>query len=99
MAGPARDATTALLKQIAGGNVDRATVALAQQRLAMSFLLDNETYSQQAATLAFYEGIGGAQLASRYMPAVQTLTFEQFCAAVPKTPLGWVTVGATPEGE
>jgi hypothetical protein len=61
--------------------------------------MENETYSQQAATLAFYEGIDGAQSVSVYLPTVQSITTEQLRAAVSTHLLGWITVGARPEGE
>lgn len=93
-----REATTAYLAHLAGGDLDANAFALARQRLSMSFVLDNETYLQQASTLAFYESLGGARLASRYLPTIQALTAAQVCAAAPTTPLGWVTVGQAPEG-
>ncbi|OPZ81925.1 MAG: Protease 3 precursor [bacterium ADurb.Bin429] len=97
-AAPMRDATLTLLRRIYVGDVDDEALELARKRLVMSFVLENETYSQQAATLAFYESLGGAHLASRYVPALEALTFAQVCDAAPTDLLGWVTVGKRPEG-
>jgi zinc protease len=97
-AAPLREATLSLLARMAAGEIDDEALELAQRRLATSFVLENETYSQQAATLAFYESLGGAPLASRYIPIIATLKHEQVRAAVPTTLLGWVTVGQSPEG-
>jgi len=99
MAVKLRESTRELLHSLATNPIPPATLALAKQRLAGQFLLENETYTQQAATLAFYEGLGDAQLMCRYIPTLQSLTAEQVQAAIPAPLLGWVTVGKRPEGE
>lgn len=69
-----------------------------KQRLATRFLLQNETYSQQADTLAFYEGVGGAELASQYDAVLLKITGEQVRAAIPTKTLAWLTLGQSPKG-
>jgi len=90
--------TLALLAELAAGNIPAAGLAAAKQRLGTHLLLDNETYSQQAVTLAFYEGLGGMQPISRYLPSVLALTSAQLQAGVPTKPLAWITMGQRPEG-
>ncbi len=92
-----REATLAYLKRLDAGDLDEDTFEFARRRLAMSFVLDNESYLQQASTLAFYESLGGAKLACRYIPDINAITADQVCAATPTTLRGWATVGAAPE--
>ncbi len=94
-----RDSTLNLLRALAATPLPAETLALARQRVAGQFLLENETYTQQAASLAFYEGLGDAQLACRYIPTVQSVTAEQIQAAMPTKLLAWITLGQHPEGE
>lgn len=94
-----RDATLNLLRALAAAPLPAETLALARQRVAGQFLLENETYTQQAATLAFYEGLGDVHLACRYIPTVQSVTAEQVQAAMPTKLLAWITIGQHPEGE
>ena len=77
----------------AGGDAGQTTVGRAGY-----CLLDNETYSQQAASLAYYEGLGDAQWLCRYIPMVQSVTREQLQAVLPTRLLGWITLGQRPEG-
>ncbi len=94
-----RDVTMNALRALSAAPLPAETVTLARQRVAGQFLLDNETYSQQAATLAFYAGLGDALLGCRYIPVVQSVTPEQIQAAIPPHLLAWITVGQRPEGE
>lgn len=94
-----RESTRNLLRVLASSPIPPEELALAKQRLAGQFLLENETYTQQAATLAFYEGLGGAHLMSQYIPTLQSITAEQVQAALPSQLLGWVTSGQRPEDE
>jgi zinc protease len=93
-----RDLTLAKLRSLATDAVPETTLAAGKQRLAAQFLLENESYSQQATTLAIYEALGGAKLASQYLPTIQALTGKQVQRAVPTRPLAWVTLGDKPEG-
>ncbi len=95
--GKLHDATLTLMTQLAVSPIAPEQLARAKQRLLTGFLLDNETYSQQAATLAFYEGLGDVHLAMRYVPSVQAVTAEDLRTLIPTRPLGWVTVGQRPE--
>ncbi len=94
-----RQSTMTLMTRLATEAVPDELFTAAKQRLATQFLLENETYSQQAATIAFYEGLGKSPQLSRYLPIVQSLTLQQLRAALPKRPLAWVTLGQRPEGE
>lgn len=95
-----RKSTLALLRELStNGAIPEELLARAKQRCAARFLLENETYSQQAATLAFYEGVGGAQYAMRYVPTVQGITRTQLRAAIPVKLLSWVVMGKKPEEE
>jgi len=96
-AGKLRRSTMNLLTSLAAAPVPTETLALAKQRLAAELLMENETYSRQAATLAFYEGLGGADAMTRYIPALERLTAEQVRAAMPARLLAWVTLGRRPE--
>jgi predicted Zn-dependent peptidase len=93
----ARDATIAYMKQLAADPVAPEVWRNAQQRLAARFLRENETYTQQASTLAFYEGLGDARLAGEYLPAVERMTPEQFRTFVPTHCLAWITLGKEPK--
>lgn len=95
---PLREATLGLLKRIEAGELDTEALELARRRLALAFVLDNESYLQQASTLAFYESLGGAKLACRYIPTINAITTEQVSAAAPTTLQGWATTGTAPEG-
>ncbi len=94
-----KESTQLLLRQLAMGPLPEPAFTLAKQRLLTQFLLENETYSQQAATLAYFEGLGGGMTATQYVPTVRALTAERVQPAVPTRLLGWVTLGAAPEGE
>lgn len=98
-AAKARNTTLRLLQQLSAGQVPPAPLQLAKQRVASEFLLENETYSQQAATIAFYEGLGEGTRLSQYVPTAQAVTLEQLRAAVPTRLAAWVTLGARVEGE
>jgi len=89
--------TMNLLASLAAKPAPAETLALAKGRLAAELLMGNETYSQQAATLAFYEGLNGADALSRYIPAVEELTTEQVRVAMPTRLLAWITQGSRPE--
>lgn len=93
---PVRDTTLSYLLDLAEHGVPDDTLLLAKQRTAAQFLMENETYSQQAATLAFYEGLGGAQLTCQYLPAVQAVTAQQVRTLMPTAPIGWITLGQKP---
>ncbi|MHB0935647.1 MAG: M16 family metallopeptidase [Armatimonadota bacterium] len=92
-----RASTTTLLTSLAAHPVSTEMLARAKDRLAADLLLQNETYSQQASTLAFYEGLDGAIVLTRYIPAVEALTAARLSAAVPTRPLAWITLGQRPE--
>jgi len=92
-----RRSTMNLLTALAAQPVPAETLALAKERLASELLMGNETYSQQASTLAFYEGLTGADALTRYLPTVDTLTAAQVRAAMPIRMLAWVTLGHRPE--
>jgi len=94
-----RDTTLTLLRALAATPLPAETVTLARQRVAGQFLLENETYSQQASSLAFYEGLGDVHLGCRYTPGVQSVTAEQIRTAMPTNLLAWITLGQHPEGE
>ena len=93
-----KHSTLALLAELAAGNIPEDALARAKQRLGTHLLLDNETYSQQAATLAFYEGMGSMHEISRYLPTALALTPAQLQAVVPTKPLAWITMGHRGEG-
>ena len=97
LVGKLKRSTQALLAQLAAGTVPGDAFLRARETLATHLLLDNETYSEQAATLAFYEGLAGVDGITRYLPAVLALTPAQLQAAVPLKPLAWITMGARPE--
>jgi len=99
MAVRVREATQSLLTKLYSGQIPPEAFALAKQRLAAQFLIDNETYSQQASTLAYFEGISTAAQATLYVPLARAVTVEQVRPAVPHQLLGWITIGAAPEGE
>jgi zinc protease len=88
--------TDSLLQSIARGSISADTLSLARQRLATQFLLQNETYTGQAGTLAFYEALYGAQWAPLYVPAVADVSLDRLRTAVPLEPLAIVTLGAAP---
>jgi len=90
-----QDSTLMLLEQIGLGNLPQPTLILAKQRLAAQFLRSNETYSAQAATLSYYEGLGGAQWTCRYIQQLQECNMDRLRAAVPIFPIARVTVGKT----
>jgi len=92
-----RASTMNLLASLAATPVAAETLERVKERLAADLLMENETYSQQAAMLAFYEGLNGAVTLTRYIPAVEALTPAQLRAAVPTRPLAWVTLGHRPE--
>lgn len=92
-----RESTLSLLADLRRDGIPPAAVEDAKQRLAAQFLLENETYSQQAASLAFYEALGGAELACRYLPAVAAMTPDDVRRVVPEPLLGWITVGDSVE--
>jgi predicted Zn-dependent peptidase len=94
-----KESTQLLLRRLATSPLPEPAFTLARQRLLAQFLLDNETYSQQAATLAYYEGLGRGGHAGQYVPITRALTGERVQAVVPTRLLGWVTLGAAPEGE
>lgn len=96
-AGILRASTLRLLSALAANPVPAETLARAKERLATDLLMENETYSQQASTLAFYEGLNGAITLTRYIPTVKALTAAQLRAAVPARPLTWITLGRRPE--
>jgi len=77
--------TLALLRSLAATPAPAALLEAAKQRLASGYLHDNETYSQQATTLACYEALGGegAMLVTRYLDTVQAITPETLSRAVP----------------
>ncbi len=90
-----RESTLALLDQVGLGNLPPAALRLAQQRLAAQFLRSNETYSAQASTLSYYEGLGGAQWACRYIQQLQECNIDRLRVAVPIYHIAQVTVGKT----
>jgi len=92
-----RRSTMNLLSSLAARPTPAETLALAKGRLAAELLMGNETYSQQAATLAFYEGLNEAGALIRYIPAVEALTAAQVRAAMPTRLLAWITLGHRPE--
>jgi len=95
-----RQSTLRLLETLAAGPIAADVLAQAKQRLATQVLIENETYSQQAATLAFYEGLGaGAEATARYVPTLETLTAKHLQAAIPTRLLAWITLGGQPEEE
>ncbi|MHB9025703.1 MAG: M16 family metallopeptidase [Armatimonadota bacterium] len=93
-----RDVTVGFLRTLTVKPIPDDVLAAGKQRMAAQFLLDNESYSQQATTLAIYEALGGAKLACQYLPTVQGLTGPQVQHAVPTRPLAWVTIGKKPKG-
>lgn len=92
-----RRSTINLLASLAAKPVPAEALALAKGRLATGLLMENESYSQQASTLAFYEGLHGGDALTRYIPLVETLTTEQVHAAMPNRLLTWITLGCRPE--
>jgi zinc protease len=88
-----RDSTIALMQHLAQTPLSESQLALVKGRLASQFLLQNETYSQQAATLAFYEGLGGAEQVTRYVPTLQQVGNDEIRRVLAGPLLGWVTVG------
>jgi zinc protease len=65
----------------------------AKSALTLRFLHDNATYSDQAATLAFYASLGDEFGAENYLSAVQTVTDEDVRAQAPKSYLARITLG------
>ena len=73
--------------------VRNATVELAKHRLAAQFLLDNESYVQQAETLARYESTTGAETAGRYLTVLQEISIADVNAVIPGRYLARLTMG------
>ncbi|HEY3376079.1 MAG TPA: pitrilysin family protein [Armatimonadota bacterium] len=98
MAAPLRRSTFALLAQLARTPAPEASLLQARQQLAIRAVLANETYSQQARALAYYEGIGDAGIATRYQSLLDAVTGEQVRRLVPTQCLAWITLGRPPKG-
>lgn len=73
-------------------------VSAARQRLATSQVTENETYTQQAAMLAFFEGLNAPSAPAKYPAALAAVTPETIRAAMPFKLAAWVTLGRLPEG-
>jgi len=83
-------ATMAALKQT---KLDAQTLMQAKGELAQRFVFENATYSDQAATLACYAGVGDVANSSDYLPIMQAITEEEVRAMIPTTYLARVTLG------
>jgi zinc protease len=95
--GVLRRSTDNLLQSIARGTaLPPDALELAKTRVAASFLLQNETYSGQSGTLAFYEALYGAQWVTQYVPTIQDVSLDRLRLVTPLEPLAIVTVGTPP---
>jgi predicted Zn-dependent peptidase len=65
----------------------------AKATLTQQYLLGNMSYSDQAATLAYYVGLGDVKQASDYLAAVQAVTADDVRAVMPKSYLARITLG------
>ena len=99
MAGRLRQATLELLARLGKIPLAAPSLEAAKHRLAAQFLRENATFTQQAATLALYEGSGSGEFACQLMPLLHNVTAEQVRKAAPATPLAWITLGREPKGQ
>lgn len=93
-----RISTLRFLQQVSGSFIDPAHIVAAKQRLTTQFVMENQSYVQQADTIAFYEGLGDGLLACSYLPTLQSISDTQIRNAIPVRCLAWVTLGMTPKG-
>jgi predicted Zn-dependent peptidase len=54
--------------------IPAAELAKAKRLLAASYTLSNETYTDQATTLGYYEGVGSYSFATQYLSLLETLS-------------------------
>jgi predicted Zn-dependent peptidase len=96
VAGKLRTSTRNLLFATAKGALPEGLLAGAKRRVGRQYILENETYSAQAATLAFYDGLGDARMACRYLDAVNAATMDQVRAVTPLDCVDVISLGMTP---
>jgi hypothetical protein len=96
VAGKLRASTRNLLFATAKGALPEGLLAGAKRRVGRQYILENETYSAQAATLAFYDGLGDARMACRYLDAVNAATMDQVRAVTPLDCVDVISLGMTP---
>lgn len=60
---------------------------------------ENETYAQQAATLAFFETVGNYAMVLQYGPVLAAMTPARLLDIIPTTVINRITGGQVPRGE
>ena len=85
--------TLAALATLGQAPLAAQDLTLAKDALTRQYLLGNITYSDQAATLAMYAGLGDVTKAGDYLAAIQAVTEAEVRAMAPTTYLARVTLG------
>lgn len=91
--------TTQFLQQLALTPLPEQVVSIAKKHLAMNQCRENETYAQQAATLAFFETVGNYAMVLQYGPVLAAMTPARLLDIIPTTVINRITGGQVPRGE
>lgn len=77
----ARGAVLAEVRRLREEPITDAELAQAKRLLRIAYSFNNEAYSDQVATLGFYEGIGGYRFAIDYLDLIDAVTVEDISRA------------------